>query len=45
MRDTFCGKTIEVVEPSEVDWLAPTCAICWAEAKARRDAGMRRGAR
>ncbi|WP_372495396.1 hypothetical protein [Saccharopolyspora soli] len=37
-RETFCGLTISVVIATEVQWLAPTCETCWAEAKARRDA-------
>ncbi|MEU6264329.1 zinc finger protein [Saccharopolyspora shandongensis] len=37
-RSTLCGRTIGIVRPTEVEWLAPTCESCWSEAKARRDA-------
>ncbi|WP_460958302.1 zinc finger protein [Parasphingorhabdus pacifica] len=36
-RDALCGKRITITEPSVVDWLAPTCAECWTQAKKLRD--------
>lgn len=37
-RETLCGDAISVVEPTVVDWLAPTCAECWRRALRLRDA-------
>ncbi|MER5394863.1 hypothetical protein [Saccharopolyspora sp. NPDC002686] len=32
------SSTSHVRLPTELDWLSPTCATCWDEARARRDA-------
>ena len=34
-RETLCGVTTTLAEPSELDWLDPTCPQCWVEAKER----------
>lgn len=39
VRDTLCGVSATLTDPSEVDWLAPTCDHCMVHAKARRDRG------
>ncbi|MDR7301951.1 zinc finger protein [Haloactinomyces albus] len=41
-RDTVCGEQVTLVELAEVDWLAPTCDVCMAEACTRRDARVER---
>ncbi|MGI8308910.1 zinc finger protein [Saccharopolyspora hattusasensis] len=40
-RETLCGTTVTVVKTTAIDWLSPTCAACWDEARARRDAAAR----
>ncbi|MDA3647769.1 hypothetical protein OU416_27175 [Saccharopolyspora indica] len=41
-RNTLCERSITIGSPNELDWLAPTCETCWAEACSRRDAAARR---
>lgn len=41
-RETVCGEQVTLVELAEVDWLAPTCDACMAEARTRRDARAER---
>lgn len=41
-RATLCGSRVQLGRVGDVDWLAPTCEDCWAEAVARRDARARR---
>ncbi|ASU80706.1 hypothetical protein CDG81_00595 [Actinopolyspora erythraea] len=31
-RDTLCGQRVTLIDPSEVDWLVPTCDICMSTA-------------
>ncbi|WP_372495380.1 zinc finger protein [Saccharopolyspora soli] len=40
-RETVCGDTITLIEPSEVDWLDPTCEFCMTRARELRDARER----
>ncbi|MEV6229466.1 zinc finger protein [Saccharopolyspora shandongensis] len=40
-RETVCGGTITLADPSEVDWLDPTCEFCMAKARELRDARER----
>lgn len=37
-RETVCGLTVTLAEPSELDWIDPTCEPCWAKARELRDA-------
>lgn len=37
-RRTLCGELLNIVDASEIDWLAPTCETCWTAAIALRDA-------
>ena len=37
-RETLCGLSVTLGDPTPVEWLSPTCDDCWTEAKARRDA-------
>lgn len=37
-RATVCGEAVTLAEASDVDWLAPTCDTCMAEARARGNA-------
>ncbi|MFC7342562.1 zinc finger protein [Saccharopolyspora griseoalba] len=36
-RRTLCGELLNIVDASELDWLAPTCESCWTAALAPRD--------
>jgi zinc finger protein len=36
-RETVCGKSITLTEPSEVDWFDPTCETCMVKARELRD--------
>ena len=36
-REALCGRLITIVDPSVVDWLAPTCSECWGRATRIRD--------
>ncbi|MDR7301784.1 zinc finger protein [Haloactinomyces albus] len=31
-RDTGCGQSVTLIDPSDVDWLMPTCDDCVARA-------------
>ncbi len=31
-RQTVCGEQVTLIEPSDVDWLLPTCDTCMAAA-------------
>ncbi|NYH80353.1 hypothetical protein FHR84_003710 [Actinopolyspora biskrensis] len=31
-RDTLCGQWVTLIDPSELDWLLPTCDICMSVA-------------
>lgn len=31
-RETLCGEQVTLIDPSDVDWLLPTCATCMATA-------------
>lgn len=42
-RETLCGLNLTVGNPTEVEWLSPTCESCWDEARSRRDAAARKG--
>ncbi|MCA1187844.1 MULTISPECIES: zinc finger protein [unclassified Saccharopolyspora] len=33
LRSALCGTSAELVEPSDVDWLDPTCAECGRQAR------------
>lgn len=44
-RDTLCGATVTLTDPSDVDWLMPTCDICMSAAVARSDARAERDER
>lgn len=37
-RETLCGLNVTTTDPSDVDWLDPTCGHCMARATALRDA-------
>ncbi|WP_188987102.1 zinc finger protein [Saccharopolyspora thermophila] len=41
-RETVCGSTITLTDPSEVDWLDPTCPTCMDKARQLRDERDRR---
>ncbi|QUH05693.1 hypothetical protein HUO13_00885 [Saccharopolyspora erythraea] len=41
-RETLCGKTVLIPDPSYVDWLAPTCACCMEQARMLCDAPERK---
>ena len=41
-RKALCGEPLLITNPRDEDWLSPTCATCWAEAKALRDKRSRR---
>ena len=32
-RVTLCGQAVVLIDPSELDWLAPTCDVCMNRAK------------
>ncbi len=32
-RVTVCGQAVVLIDPSELDWLAPTCDACMGRAK------------
>ncbi|SFT89828.1 zinc-finger [Actinopolyspora lacussalsi subsp. righensis] len=36
-RETLCERTVTLIEPSDVDWLMPTCDTCMTAAIRRRD--------
>lgn len=31
-RETVCGESVTLIDPSDVDWLLPTCDTCMARA-------------
>jgi hypothetical protein len=37
VRETLCGRVVEVGDPTAIDWLSPTCDTCWLTATAARD--------
>lgn len=37
VRRMLCGTSVTITKPRDEDWLAPTCASCWAAAKRLRD--------
>lgn len=36
-RDTLCGAKASITEPTEIEWLAPTCGVCMSKAQGLRD--------
>lgn len=40
-RQTLCGERIDIIDASEIDWLAPTCEQCWQVAVTLRNARVR----
>ncbi|NYH80820.1 hypothetical protein FHR84_004188 [Actinopolyspora biskrensis] len=34
-RETLCGSNVVLIDPSELDWLLPTCDICMSAAVER----------
>ncbi|MEV0698469.1 zinc finger protein [Saccharopolyspora sp. NPDC050389] len=40
-RETVCGRTVTLADPSEVDWFDPTCEFCMGKARELRDSRER----